>query len=444
MSYPRLAARLYNTALMIEPGKAEVIEAVFRAYAEGRSLELPPMEARPSLPTSMERADAGYFVTGAGVAVLPIHGTLVQRTSGMDAMSGLTSYQQLSAQFQAAEADKEVRATVLEIDSPGGEAGGVFGLASEFMSAAKPVYAHANEKAFSAAYALGSAAKGGLYMAAPGMVGSVGVLLMHVDQSQMDAKRGLVYTPIFAGSRKVDFSSHAPLSDKAHATGQAAVDRLYQMFVDQVSAARGIDAAVVRGTEAGLLTPGQAIDLGMADGVESLAETIQRAADETSSSFTGYGTRPAGASLLKGTTMAEKDKPAADAALVEQLANERAAGYSAAQQEITPKVRGEGAIAERTRVKTILTAEVAKDRPMLAQHLAFETDMAPEAAVAMLAKAGVEIQASANPLATAMAGVQNPTVGMGSGGAEDSEEATVARIMNAGKRPQLKTVGDKK
>lgn len=419
MSYPRLAARLYNTPLLIEPGKAEVIEAVFRAYAGGQQLELPAREAAAELrgPVTMERTDAGYYLTPGGVAVLPVHGTLVQRANGMDALSGLTSYAALARRFAAAQADPKVRATVLEFDTPGGEAAGVFDLGQQFAEATKPVYAHANEMAYSAGYALAASAKAGLYLPGPASVGSVGVIMMHVDQSQADAKRGLVYTPIFAGARKADFSSHAPLTEQARATAQAEVDRLYQIFVDHVASARGIDPAAVRGTEAGLLTPGQAIDLRMADGVESFSQTIQRATDEAAAaSHTGFSftQRRAGALNEKGANMAEEKKaPATTAATPEQIEAARAEGVAQANAELPAKLAAatkDGVTAERARIKSILTADAAKDRPALAQHLAFDTDMAPEAATAMLAKAGVESAAPANALADAMAKVPNPKV----------------------------------
>lgn len=406
MSYPRLAARLYNAPLLIEPGKAEVIEAVFRAYAEGRQDELLKVEAKPTAapPVPMERTDNGYFLTAGGVAVLPVHGTLVQRAGGLDAMSGLTGYNMVSSRLQAALADSKVRGIVMEFDSPGGEVAGVFELAGQIAAATKPVYAHANEMMFSAAYALGAGAQE-LWVAQTGMVGSVGVIMMHVDQSQADAKKGLVYTPIFAGARKTDYSSHAPLSDAARASAQEQVDRLYQVFVDHVAGARGMDQAAVRATEAGLLTPGQALDNGMADGQATLAETIQRMQDSFALSFTGY-TRPSRASSERSNTMTTEKTPGQAAATEEQLQTARATATAEAEAKY-PALRTEGAVAERARIKAILTADAAKDRPTLAQHLAFETDMNAEQAAAMLGKAAPE--SGKGTLAGAMP--PNPVVG---------------------------------
>ena len=80
----------------------------------------------------------------------------------------------MGKQLAAARADPMVRGILLELDSPGGEASGIqdFARALRTTSQEKPVIAHANEMAFSAAYWIASAAEE-LYAPASGMVGSV-------------------------------------------------------------------------------------------------------------------------------------------------------------------------------------------------------------------------------------------------------------------------------
>lgn len=280
MTYPRLAQRLYNTPLCITQAKAEVIESVFRSYSEGGRPEyVKDEQTRDHIGAAAafgaNRRKDGYAMTRDGVAVVPIVGTLVQRAGGMDAMSGLTSYEQLSATLDIALSDHEVTGLVLDVDSPGGEAAGVSALADQIRGSAKPVVAVANEAAFSAAYWLASAAQY-IYVPATGMVGSVGVIMLHVDQSKADEKRGLVYTPIFAGQRKNDFSSHEPLSNEALASAQAMVVRLYDQFVSAVAANRGIDAQTVRDTEAGILDVDAAAAIGMVSGRGGIGEGIEQ------------------------------------------------------------------------------------------------------------------------------------------------------------------------
>jgi capsid assembly protease len=430
MSYPRLAARLFNTPLMIEAGKADVIASVFNAYADGRPELLPPYEAKlvGGAAVPMDRTDSGYSLTAGGVAVLPIHGTLVQRASGMDAASGLTGYNQISGRLQAALDDPRVRGVVMEFDSPGGEVAGVFELAGQIMAAAKSVYAHANEMMFSAAYALGVAASE-LWVAQTAAVGSVGVVMIHVDQSQADAKKGLVYTIISSGAHKTDFNTHAPLTAQARAVGDAQIMRLDQVFTDHVAGARAIDPAVVKATEAGLLTPGQALDLGMADGQASLGETIQRMQDSFSTEFTGYS-RPARAISERSTTMSDpKNAPSTAADEQQRIEAARAEGRASAAAD-NAKAVADAATAAQARISGILTHAEAAGRRAQAEHLAFKTALTVEDAAAILATAPKETIAAAQPanlLAAAMAHVPNPKVGADATGDGEETEADVAK-----------------
>lgn len=414
MSYPHLATRLYNAPLLITPGKAEVIEQVFRAYCEGRGEPGGPPPSRKELqaPGVTTRADGGYLRTQSGVALIPIVGTLVQRADSMDAMSGLIGYNRIASQLQAALDDPRVDAILLEIDSNGGEAAGLMDLAGKVSAARtkKPTWAIANEGAFSAAYWLASAT-GRVSAPESGMVGSIGVVMMHVDQSGKDAKAGIKYTPVFAGDRKVDFSSHAPLSDAAMQTAQDEVDRVYGLFVDAISANRKMAPQAVRDTQAGLFHAKAAVDLKLIDAVESFDATLA-ALEAEAQRFRFYGPRAAtSARVPQGdTTMtANADKPAAPAGAA-------ASELTEAQKRGFEEGKGEGAKAgsdaERTRISAILTHAEAEGRSKLAQHLAFKTTQSVEDAAAMLAAAPKEVAAKdpTNRFAAAMDAQGNPNL----------------------------------
>lgn len=266
MMLPHLAARLYGTPLLIARAKLDVILAVL-----GSRIGLEPSVSVPEIALVRAVRSPQSQPSVPGIAVIPVHGTLVRRTLGLEAASGLTSYADVATQIDDALADPQVAGVFLDIDSPGGEAGGVFELADRIRagSAVKPIWAHAGDSAFSAAYAIGAAANR-LTLSRTAGVGSIGVIALHVDQSVKDAKEGIAYTAVTAGAHKNDFSPHAPLSPEAAASLQAEVDRLYAMFVGQVAAMRGTEPDAVRATEAGLYFGEQAIDAGLADAVLSL------------------------------------------------------------------------------------------------------------------------------------------------------------------------------
>ncbi|MFH1158593.1 MAG: S49 family peptidase [Pseudomonadota bacterium] len=252
---PHIAGRVFNTPLLISRAKLDTILGVL----------IPRLQGEP-LSFGTKSVPRGYEVTPHGIAVIPILGTLVRRAAGLDAASGLTSYAALEDTFHMALRDTGVRAMLLDIDSPGGEAGGVFDLADKIFSARKikPVWAVANEDAFSAAYAIAAAAEK-IYLPRTGGAGSIGVIAMHLDQSRAETDAGLSYTAIYAGERKNDLSPHEPLSDPARAQLQTEVDRLYDLFTNTVARMRGLNVAAVKATEAGIYFGEDAVKAGLAD-----------------------------------------------------------------------------------------------------------------------------------------------------------------------------------
>lgn len=105
----------------------------------------------------------------------------------------------------------------------------------------------------------------------------------------------------------------------------------------------------------------------------------------------------------------------------------------------------EARIAERARIKSITTSEEAVGREALAAHLAHETDMTADAAVALLkvspkqAAAPVEPAAmkavKTTPFEQAMSNTQNPNVTAVEDDASVVEAPTgAARILAAGRR----------
>lgn len=260
--YAAQAARICNRPLLINP-----------AYLPALSRLLEPS----FLATSAVKAanfSAGLKAESKldirnGSAVIPVRGFLSYRTAESFFFDDDgTSYEGIREQFQAALADPAVKSIVLDIDSPGGEVSGVFDLVEEIYHARgqKPIQAVFNEDGFSAAFAIASAADR-RYISRTGSAGSVGVVAMHLDQSGWDAKTGLVFTPIFAGAHKVDYSSHAPLSPEAKAALQEDIDAVYDIFVGTVARNLGLTAASVKATEAGIFMGKKAVEMGFADSV---------------------------------------------------------------------------------------------------------------------------------------------------------------------------------
>lgn len=303
---PHMAARLFGAPLMIHRPKLEVILAVL-----GPRIGLPQSTVPANaIPNRSSPASA------TGIAVLPIYGTLVRRTVGLEAESGMASYQGLATMLDAAVADPNVAAIFLDIDSAGGESGGVFDLADRVRAATKvkPVWALANDMAFSAAYAIGSAASR-FIVTRTGGVGSIGVIAMHADQSVKDAKDGVRYTTVFAGARKNDLNPHEPISDEAHAFLKAEVGRVYDLFVDTVARHRNLSADAVRVTEAGIYFGADAVAAGLADAVGTFDDVLLELTDSLSQRLVlpvAVAAQGISSQLRLETSMNEPATPAAD------------------------------------------------------------------------------------------------------------------------------------
>ena len=264
---PNLAARILGTPLMVDRARLEIILSVI-----GHRIGIDPTGMPPGFEDDANSSRT--IITPNGIAIVPIHGTLVKRAGAIEAASGLLPYAVVEEMILDAATDPAVKAILMDIDSPGGEVGGVFDLATLIREAGeeKPVWALADD-AFSAAYLIASAAHRIILPQTAG-IGSVGVIAVHVDESQRDAKEGRQYTTVYAGANKNDFSSHAPLSDDAQARLQKEVDRLYGMFVGAVVQRRNMTEAAVRATEAGLFFGADAVTAGLADQVGTIRDVL--------------------------------------------------------------------------------------------------------------------------------------------------------------------------
>lgn len=279
-----LAQRVYNVPLLISKNKLDVIVSAIGPRLSdgwiddeeiGSLAESEPVKPRADYANATWSREGEYAVTRNGTAIIPIQGTLVRRAGWLDAVSGMRSYESIRGDLALAMASSDVSRVLLDIDSGGGEVNDCFDLCDVIYAARKlkPVYAFANDYAFSAAYAIGSAAQQ-LNVTRVGGVGSIGVICVHCDQSEFDAKIGVKYTAIYAGDHKNDFSSHEPLGKDVKADAQKEIDRIYGMFAGQVARNRNMSESVVRDTQARLFYGDEGVSAGLADAVSTFDEFL--------------------------------------------------------------------------------------------------------------------------------------------------------------------------
>lgn len=379
-----IAERVVGRPLLIHPTKAEVILHVLegRIPLEGALAPLGP-EANRFVGGSQTRG--GLARVDQGVAIIPVIGSLVNRGAWIGASSGLTSYEGLAAQLRDAARDPKVSAIVLDLDSPGGEATGMFALAAavQEVKASKPVVAVVNDIAASAAYGIASQATE-IVVSPTSVVGSIGVVLTHLDRSGEMAAKGIKPTLIYAGRHKVDGNPYGPLSDAVRSDLQAQVASFYDQFVGLVAQGRGdrLTEQDARATEARTFIGREAVERGLADRVASF--------DAVLASLQSGSQGPTGAGNKGGRKMADTTTTAPAAGITQEA---HAAAVAAARAEGVTEGKRLGAEEATARIGAILGFEEAKANPGLAAHFAFKSGMSAEDAKAALAAAGPSVAA---------------------------------------------------
>lgn len=212
-------------------------------------------------------------------AVIPVRGVLVHRTDWLSEYFGEVGTEDVGALVDAAADDSEVDAIVLAIDSPGGSVYGVSELATKVAAAGakKKCIAAVSPLAASGAYWVASQCNE-VCVTPSGEVGSIGVFLLHVDQSKYLEERGVKVTPISAGKLKVAGNGFEPLSEDGRAKLQASVDDYYAQFVRAVATGRGVSMVKVREGfgQGGTVRAEGAVTEGMADKVCTLESVLAR------------------------------------------------------------------------------------------------------------------------------------------------------------------------
>lgn len=354
------------------------------------------------------------FIFAGGIAVIPVYGALVHRDNWCTPWA--TGYDYISSRVGAAVADDEVQGIILDINSYGGNVSGNFELCEMIYEARarKPIDAIVDSRALSGGYSVASACRK-VYATSSGELGSIGVVMMHMSYEEMLKEAGIKATYIFSGKHKVDGNPYQDLPDDVRAAFQASVERSYEEFVALVARNRGIDASVVRGTEARVIEAQEAKDLGLIDEVMPPRAAYAAFLTDLRSS---------------STQNREANKMANET--VQQNA-EAVSGDEIARQTAEAKRQGaeEGHKAATARIGAILNCEEANGKSKLAHHLAFNSNMSAEDAKATLAAAAPDAKAPQSdapagrgPLSEALKDQAGKTAGVDGTPEGDDEDKT--------------------
>jgi len=264
---------IQDRAWALHPAKLDEINIFIQSRLNGEKLV-----SQAEIGKSGNRADDPYIIND-GVAVIPVYGTLQKRMNLFSSFSGGTSTELIKKDVIHAVNNPDISAIVLDVDSPGGSVDGTKDLSDVIFEGReeKPIITYANGMMASAGYWIGSAADA-IVANGTAMVGSIGVVLTHIDSSEQDKKDGIKRTQIYAGKYKRIASGEKPLSDEGQEYLQSMVDDFYGIFLEAVSRNRGIDTETALKMADGKEFIGKkALEIGLVDHIGTLETAIKLA-----------------------------------------------------------------------------------------------------------------------------------------------------------------------
>lgn len=306
-----------------------------------------------------------------GVAVINVSGPLFRYANLMTRVCGATSYELLSQDFNKALQASDVKAILLDIDSPGGEVNGCSEVADMIFKSreTKPIIAYASGSCCSGAYWIASACDK-ILVADTAVLGSIGVVSVF-EKDDDDKTVEIVSSQ--SPNKRPDINTEA-----GKAKIQARVDELAEVFIAKVARNRGITAVdVVKNFGAGDVSVGQhAVRNGLADGLSSFEDIISSLNQEKR--------------IMNNITNAEDVRKS-----------------------------------ERERMSKVFASELAKGKETTAQALLTKTELAADEILEILQTVP---DAKENAFEKAMAAVKNPDIRPATEDMEETPEVVANRI----------------
>ena len=265
INYPHLASKVFNAPLYCTQHLYNSVAQVLLPRILGANVTIHALSDDPNEGRSQNQNQSGY--SHADVAIIKVHGILLDRGAGMDAQCNeITSYESLLSQINAA-VEAGFEQIILDINSTGGVAQGCVELADKIYELRqRGVYftAMVNYIAASAAYFIASACNE-IIASKSSKAGSIGVVLAHTNMSKRLEEEGLDITLMYRGHHKVDANQTQALTDDAKAQLDKSLDEAYEIFTHSVAKYRNMKQSAIAATQAKVFSGKSIIKNGLAD-----------------------------------------------------------------------------------------------------------------------------------------------------------------------------------
>ncbi len=206
------------------------------------------------------------YKTTPKIAIIDINGVISDSTD-------------IIRQFRIVERDNSIKGIVLHVNSPGGAVGASQAIyrAIEKIRDKKPVVVSMENVAASGGYYVSSPAN--VIYANPGTItGSIGVIIQHVDATQILDKIGLKIENIKSGKNKDILYPNHKLTPEQKKLLEATILDVYEQFLDAIVKYRPIKKEELRKIADGRIFSGkQAKDLKLVDKLGNIQDAIEEA-----------------------------------------------------------------------------------------------------------------------------------------------------------------------
>jgi len=191
----------------------------------------------------------------------------------------ITDYLDTVSIISQATKNESIKAVVIDIDSPGGAVGASQEIyrAIEKLREKKPVVVSMGNVAASGGYYISAPAN--VIYANPGTItGSIGVIIQHVDVSEILNKFGVKVNTIKSGANKDILYPTKPLLPEQKALLEKTVMGVYDQFLDAIVRYRPIKKDVLKSYADGRVFSGnEAKALGLVDKIGNIQDAISEA-----------------------------------------------------------------------------------------------------------------------------------------------------------------------
>ncbi len=224
-------------------------------------------------------SDASKNPIADKIAIIPIYGiiTISGSSDSLFSQGGSTSSEVITEFIKKANEDSQIKAIILEINSPGGEVVASEEIAKAVKDSKKPVVAWIREVGASGAYWVASASDV-IVADRLSITGSIGVLASYLEFSGLFEKYGITYQQLTAGELKDVGTPFKKLEDSQRQILQTKLDLIQNVFVSEIAQNRKLPEQKVKELATGIFYLGiEAKENGLIDIIGSKQEAIDHA-----------------------------------------------------------------------------------------------------------------------------------------------------------------------